>query len=44
MKITYLTSDLHNSDFVGNVTTEFEDKFVKQGNIIYKLTAVYKEK
>lgn len=44
MRITYLTADLHHSDFVGNVTTEFEDKFVKQGNIIYKLTATFKEK
>lgn len=43
MKIIYLTADLHNSDYVGNVTTEFEEKFIKQGNIIYKLTAVFKE-
>ena len=43
MRITYLTGDLHKSDFAGNITTEFEDKFVKQGNLIYKLTAVFKE-
>ena len=44
MRITYLTGDLHNSNFVGNITTEFEEKFIKQGNLIYKLTAVFKEK
>jgi len=43
MKISYLTADLHNSGFEGNVTTEFEEKFIKQGNIIYKLTARFKE-
>ena len=43
MRITYLTPDLHNSDFVENITTEFEEKFIKKGNIIYKLTAQFKE-
>ena len=43
MRITYLTGDLHNSDFEGNITTEFEEKFIKQGNLIYKLTAKFKE-
>ena len=43
MKITYLTSDLHNSDYQGNIMTEFEEKFTKQGKLIYKLTAVFKE-
>lgn len=43
MDVTYLTRDLHSSDFSGNVMTEFEEKFSKRGNKIYKLTAVFKE-
>ena len=43
MDIIYLTRDLHNSDFEGNIMTEFEEKFSKQGKLIYKLTAVFKE-
>ncbi len=43
LKITYLTSDLHHSDFSDNIMTEFEEKFTKQGKNIYKLTAVFKE-
>lgn len=39
MDITYMTKDLHNSDFEGNIMTEFEEKFTKRGNPIYKLTA-----
>lgn len=30
-KIKYITYDLHNSDFVGNVETEHEKMFTKQG-------------
>jgi len=43
MDIIYITRDLHNSDFVGNIMTEFESKFAKRGNLIYKLTAKFKE-
>ena len=43
MDIIYLTRDLHNSDFSGNIMTEFEEKFSKQGKPIYKLIAVFKE-
>lgn len=43
MDIIYLTRDLHNSDYKGNIMTEFEAKFSKQGKLIYKLTAVFKE-
>lgn len=39
MNITYMELDLHNSDFKGNIMTEFEEKFSKLGNKIYKLTA-----
>ena len=42
MEITYLTYDLHQSDFKGNIMTEFEKKFSKQGFKINKLTAVFK--
>ena len=41
MEITYLTRDLHHGDFSGNIMTEFEEKFYKQGKNINKLTAVF---
>ena len=44
MEIKYMTKDLHNSDFEGNIMTEFEEKFAKRGNSIFKLTATFKEK
>lgn len=34
--------DLHNSDFEGNITTEYEQKFVSQGLPIYRLEAYIK--
>lgn len=34
--------DLHNSDFEGNITTEYEQKFVSQGLPIYRLEAYVK--
>ena len=40
-EITYLTRDLHNSDFVGNIMTEHEKMFSDEGIKIKKLTAVY---
>ena len=44
MNIIYITRDLHNSDYKGNIMTEFEEKFSKLGNKINKLTATFKEK
>ncbi len=41
MNITYMELDLHNSDFRGNIMTEFEEKFSRLGNKIYKLTAIF---
>lgn len=41
MNITLLEYDLHKSDYVGNIMTEFEEKFSKQGNKICKLTAMF---
>ena len=43
-KITYITRDLHNSDFVGNIMTEHEKMFSEQGIKIKKLTAVFEGK
>jgi tRNA (guanine-N7-)-methyltransferase len=34
--------DLHNSDFEGNIVTEYEQKFVSQGLPIYRLVAKMK--
>ena len=36
-----ITLDLHNSDFEGNVMTEYEEKFSEQGMPIYRLEAAY---
>ena len=41
-EITYLTRDLHNSDVKDNVLTEYEEKFIKLGKTINKLTAKMK--
>ncbi|MBR6737322.1 MAG: tRNA (guanosine(46)-N7)-methyltransferase TrmB [Clostridia bacterium] len=38
-EITYLTNDLHSGDTTGNVTTEYEEKFVSLGKNIHKLIA-----
>ncbi|MEF9952357.1 MAG: tRNA (guanosine(46)-N7)-methyltransferase TrmB [Clostridium sp.] len=40
-EITFLTRDLHNSNFEGNVVTEYEDKFSKQDMNIMFLIAKY---
>lgn len=37
-----ISLDLHNSDFEGNIMTEYEEKFVKQGLPIYRLEAYIK--
>ncbi len=41
-KLKNISLDLHNSDFEGNIVTEYESKFVAQGLPIYRLEA-YKE-
>lgn len=38
-KLSQITLDLHNSDFVGNIMTEYEEKFSKKGMPIYRLEA-----
>lgn len=40
-KLENITFDLHNSDFEGNVMTEYEEKFSQNGMPIYRLEAVY---
>ncbi|MGL5821586.1 MAG: tRNA (guanosine(46)-N7)-methyltransferase TrmB [Sarcina sp.] len=42
MDIKYMTRDLHNSDFEGNITTEHEDMFSAKGIKIKFLIAEYK--
>lgn len=39
-----ITLDLHNSDFEGNVMTEYEKKFSEQGMPIYRLEGYYNKK
>jgi tRNA (guanine-N7-)-methyltransferase len=36
MLLTYVSLDLHNSDFEGNIMTEYEEKFSKMGHPIYR--------
>ncbi len=40
-KMKNITLDLHNSDFEGNVMTEYETKFSELGMPIYRLEATY---
>lgn len=40
-KMSNITLDLHNSDFEGNVMTEYETKFSEMGMPIYRLEATY---
>ena len=39
-EILDLTYDLHNEDYPGNITTEYEEKFIKKGIKINRLEAV----
>ena len=36
LKLNAISLDLHNSDFEGNIMTEYEEKFSKKGNRIYR--------
>ena len=38
-----ISLDLHNSDFEGNIVTEYENRFASQGYPIYRLEAYLKE-
>ena len=38
-KLSNISLDLHNSDFEGNIVTEYEARFSSQGYPIYRLEA-----
>lgn len=39
--LKYISLDLHQSDFEGNIMTEYEQKFSEQGNRIYRCEVKY---
>ncbi|MDR7000515.1 tRNA (guanosine(46)-N7)-methyltransferase TrmB [Neobacillus niacini] len=39
--LKYLSLDLHNSDYEGNIMTEYEQKFSEKGNRIYRCEVKY---
>ncbi|MDQ0220310.1 tRNA (guanosine(46)-N7)-methyltransferase TrmB [Peribacillus cavernae] len=39
MLLTYVSLDFHNSDYQGNIMTEYEERFSQKGNRIYRLEA-----
>jgi tRNA (guanine-N7-)-methyltransferase len=41
--LQYVSLDLHNSDFEGNIMTEYEQKFAEKGNRIYRCEAKYRK-
>jgi tRNA (guanine-N7-)-methyltransferase len=41
--LQYVSLDLHNSDFEGNIMTEYEQKFAEKGNHIYRCEAKYRK-
>lgn len=41
-KLSNISLDLHNSDFEGNIMTEYEEKFSAQGMPIYRLEARFR--
>lgn len=42
MMLTYISLDLHNSEDTNNIMTEYEEKFSKKGNRIYRVEAKFK--
>jgi tRNA (guanine-N7-)-methyltransferase len=40
--LKWVSLDLHNSDFEGNIMTEYEEKFSKKGNRIYRAEVQYR--
>lgn len=40
--LTYVSLDLHHSDYEGNIMTEYEQKFSEKGNRIYRCEVKYK--
>lgn len=44
MKYDFMSLDLHNSDFDGNIMTEYEARFARKGHPIYRLEAHFVNK
>ena len=44
MVIKQVWLDLHQSDFAGNIMTEYEEKFSSRGQRIYRVEAQFKDK
>ncbi|TLG76654.1 tRNA (guanosine(46)-N7)-methyltransferase TrmB [Culicoidibacter larvae] len=44
MELLMVSLDLHNSDFEGNIMTEYEEKFAAKGQPIYRLEAKFAAK
>ena len=42
-RLRNISLDLHNSDYEGNIMTEYEEKFSSEGLPIYRLEAYYKD-
>ncbi|KAB7705865.1 tRNA (guanosine(46)-N7)-methyltransferase TrmB [Bacillus aerolatus] len=42
MLLTFVSLDLHSSDFKGNIMTEYEEKFSAKGQRIYRAEAKYR--
>lgn len=42
--LKFVSLDLHNSDFEGNIMTEYEEKFSKKGQRIYRAEVQYPKK
>jgi tRNA (guanine-N7-)-methyltransferase len=42
--LKYVSLDLHNSDFEGNIMTEYEEKFSQKGNRIYRCEVQYRKR
>jgi tRNA (guanine-N7-)-methyltransferase len=40
--LKWVSLDLHNNDFEGNIMTEYEEKFSKKGNRIYRAEVQYR--
>lgn len=40
--LKFVSLDLHNSDFQGNIMTEYEEKFSEKGNRIYRCEVQYR--
>ncbi|WP_071130777.1 tRNA (guanosine(46)-N7)-methyltransferase TrmB [Enterococcus timonensis] len=41
MTFDFISLDLHQSEFVGNIMTEYEERFAQQGKRIYRLEAQF---